>query len=167
MWRSGAGFREYLAGLIQSRSRNKTLTCLADVEPVAGARTPPAQRLQSFALKSIRAARPDSAPIYVILDNLSAHKNRHILAWAKKHKVELLFTPTYTSWANPKRPTSGHYASSPWPTRTIPTTPSRLGRCTPTYAGDAHPRHPDVLAAQRRERARIRSEKGTRWGGRP
>jgi transposase len=30
-----------------------------------------------------------------------------------------------------------------------------------------YPRHPDVLAAQRRERARIRSEKGIRWGGRP
>ncbi|WP_323138358.1 helix-turn-helix domain-containing protein [Streptomyces sp. NBC_01571] len=28
-------------------------------------------------------------------------------------------------------------------------------------------RHPDVLAAQRRERARIRSEKGIGWGGRP
>jgi hypothetical protein len=28
-------------------------------------------------------------------------------------------------------------------------------------------RHPDVLAAQRRERARVRSEKGIRWGGRP
>lgn len=28
-------------------------------------------------------------------------------------------------------------------------------------------RHPEVLAAQRRERARIRSEKGIRWGGRP
>ncbi|QWQ39587.1 DUF4031 domain-containing protein [Streptomyces sp. YPW6] len=28
-------------------------------------------------------------------------------------------------------------------------------------------RHPDVLAAQRRERARIRSERGLRWGGRP
>jgi hypothetical protein len=29
---------------------------------------------------------------------------------------------------------------------------------------NAHARHPDVLAAQRRERARIRSEKGHRWG---
>ncbi|MDH6129994.1 hypothetical protein P3T39_006987 [Kitasatospora sp. GP82] len=27
-------------------------------------------------------------------------------------------------------------------------------------------RHPDVLAAQRRERVRICSEKGIRWGGR-
>jgi hypothetical protein len=32
---------------------------------------------------------------------------------------------------------------------------------------NANARHPDVLAAQRRERARIRSEKGLRWGGRP
>jgi hypothetical protein len=32
---------------------------------------------------------------------------------------------------------------------------------------NAGARHPDVLAAQRRERARIRSEKGIRWGGRP
>ncbi|MFC8223989.1 IS630 family transposase, partial [Streptomyces sp. NPDC057362] len=28
-------------------------------------------------------------------------------------------------------------------------------------------RHPDVLANQRRERARIRSERHVRWGGRP
>ncbi|MEZ0069398.1 hypothetical protein ABIA32_005442 [Streptacidiphilus sp. MAP12-20] len=32
---------------------------------------------------------------------------------------------------------------------------------------NANARHRDVLAAQRRERARIRSEKGIRWGGRP
>jgi transposase InsO family protein len=53
------------------------------------------------ALKSIRAARPDGAPIYVILDNLSAHKGSDIRRWAKKNKVELCFTPTYASWANP------------------------------------------------------------------
>ena len=29
-------------------------------------------------LKSIRAARPDGAPVYVILDNLSAHKGTDI-----------------------------------------------------------------------------------------
>jgi hypothetical protein len=32
---------------------------------------------------------------------------------------------------------------------------------------NTHHRHPDVLAAQRRERARVRSEKGLRFGGRP
>jgi hypothetical protein len=29
---------------------------------------------------------------------------------------------------------------------------------------NANPRHPDILAAQRRERARIRSERQQRWG---
>lgn len=32
---------------------------------------------------------------------------------------------------------------------------------------NANARHPDILAAQRKERARTRSEKGLRWGGRP
>ncbi|GAA0407943.1 IS630 family transposase [Acrocarpospora corrugata] len=53
------------------------------------------------ALKSIRAARPDGAPIYVIMDNLSANKTPLIRAWAKKNKVELCLTPTSASWANP------------------------------------------------------------------
>ncbi|AJT63295.1 hypothetical protein T261_1609 [Streptomyces lydicus] len=53
------------------------------------------------ALKSIRAARPDDAPIHIILDNLSAHTGADIRRWAKKNKVELCFTPTYASWANP------------------------------------------------------------------
>ncbi|GAA0428779.1 hypothetical protein Acor_70980 [Acrocarpospora corrugata] len=46
------GFREYLAGLLQPRARNKTLTCLAGVEPVTGARHPHAQRLQFFLSES-------------------------------------------------------------------------------------------------------------------
>ena len=53
------------------------------------------------ALKSIRAARPAGAPIYVILDNLSANKTPAIRAWAARNKVELCFTPTNASWANP------------------------------------------------------------------
>ncbi|MFE3142845.1 transposase [Streptomyces scopuliridis] len=53
------------------------------------------------ALKSIRAARPDGAPIYVIMDNPSAYKGTKIRTWAKKNKVELCFTPTNASWANP------------------------------------------------------------------
>src|SRR5215471_18541126 len=53
------------------------------------------------ALKSIRAARPDGAPIYVIMDNLSANKTPAIRTRAAKHKVNLCFTPTSASWANP------------------------------------------------------------------
>src|SRR3954454_20777383 len=36
------------------------------------------------ALKSIRAARPDGAPIYVIMDNLSANKTPAVRAWAAR-----------------------------------------------------------------------------------
>ncbi|MFI6604045.1 IS630 family transposase [Nonomuraea sp. NPDC050536] len=120
------------------------------------------------ALKSIRAARPDGAPIYVILDDLSAHKNRRIRAWATKNKVRLLFTPTYASWANPIEAHFGPLrqftlANSDHPNHTVQT------RALHAYLRwrNTHARHPDVLAAQRRERARIRSEKGIRWGGRP
>lgn len=47
----------------------------------------------------------------------------------------------------------------------IRTTPSRLGSCTPALAQRERP-HPDVMAAQRRERARVRREKGVLGGGR-
>jgi hypothetical protein len=46
------GFREYLTGLLAPRDRNKTLTCLAGAEPVAGAQHPAVQRLQWFVSES-------------------------------------------------------------------------------------------------------------------
>src|SRR5690348_4619240 len=46
------GFREYLAGLLAPRDRNKTLTGLAGAEPVAGAGHPAVQRLQFFLSES-------------------------------------------------------------------------------------------------------------------
>jgi len=53
------------------------------------------------ALKSVRAERPDGEMVYVILDNLCAHKGEKIRAWAQRNNVGLCFTPTYSSWANP------------------------------------------------------------------
>jgi transposase len=117
------------------------------------------------ALKTIRAARPDGAPIYVILDNLSANKTTPILAWAKRHKVELCFTPTNASWANPIEAQFG-----PLRTFTISGSNHRnhivLAKAMQDYLRwrNKNARHPDVLAAQRRERARIRSEHQRRWG---
>ncbi len=120
------------------------------------------------ALRTIRAARPDGAPIYVILDNLSAHLNWRIRRWAVRNKVELCFTPTYASWANPIEAHFGPLrqftlANSNHPNHTVQT------RALHAYLRwrNKNARHPDVLAAQRRERARIRCEKGIRWGGRP
>lgn len=117
------------------------------------------------AIRSIRAARPDGAPIYVILDNLSAHKGEQIRRWAKKNQVELCFTPTYASWANP---IEAHFG--PLRQFTIANSHHRnQTRDLHAYLRwrNTNARHPDVLAAQRKERARIRSEKGVRWGGRP
>jgi transposase len=117
------------------------------------------------ALKSIRAARPDGAPIYVILDNLSANKTPQIRAWADKNKVRLCFTPTSASWANPIEAQFGPLRTfvmggSDYPNHSV------LARRIQDYLAwrNANARHPDVLAAQRRERARIRSERQQRWG---
>jgi SRSO17 transposase len=41
-------FREYLAGLLAPRARNKTLTALAGAEPVVGSQNPAVQRLLFF-----------------------------------------------------------------------------------------------------------------------
>ncbi|WP_308191843.1 IS630 family transposase [Kitasatospora humi] len=119
------------------------------------------------ALRSIRAARPDGAPVYVILDNLSAHNGKKILRWAKNNNVHLCFTPTNASWANPIEAHFGPLrqftlANSNHPNHTVQT------RALHAYLRwrNANARHPEVLVAQRRERARIRSEKGLRWGGR-
>jgi transposase len=117
------------------------------------------------ALRSIRAARPDREPIYVILDNLSAHKGPTIRRWVARHAVELCFTPTYASWADPIEVHFGPLrcfviAGSNHPNHVV------LTRELHKHLRwrNAHARHPDVLAAQRRERARIRSERHRRWG---
>ena len=117
------------------------------------------------ALRSIRAARPDGQPIHVILDNLSAHKGPTIRRWAARHAVELCFTPTYASWANPIEVHFGPLrsfviAGSNHPNHVV------LARALHAHLRwrNAHAHHPDVLAAQRRERARVRSERHRRWG---
>ena len=117
------------------------------------------------ALKSIRARHSDGEWIYVILDNLSAHKGRAVRQWARGNRVELCFTPTYSSWANPIEAHFGPLRefvlnNSQHPNHTV------LTRRLHAYLRwrNANARDPDLLAAQRRERARTRAEKGHRWG---
>ena len=117
------------------------------------------------AFQSIRATRPDGAPIYIICDNLSANTTPAIRAWCSRNKVELCLTPTSASWANPIEAQFGPLrsftmANSNYPNHTV------LAREMQAYLRwrNANARHPDVLAAQRRERARIRSERQQRWG---
>jgi hypothetical protein len=105
-------------------------------------------------------------PIYVILDNLFAHKGAAVIKqWVARNRVELCFTPTYASWANL---IEAHFG----PLRTFVIAESdhenhvALGRHMHQCLRwrNANARHPDVLAAQRRERARVRSERQHRWG---
>jgi hypothetical protein len=107
------------------------------------------------AFRSIRAARPDGAPIYIICDNLSANTTPAIRAWAARHKVELCLTPTSASWANPIEAQLRGFtmANSNYPNHTV------LARELQAYLRwrNANARHPDVLAAQRHERARVGS----------
>jgi len=117
------------------------------------------------ALRSIRAARPDGQQIYVILDNLSANKTPAIRTWAQRNKVELCLTPTSASRANPIEAQFGPVRTfvlgdSNHPNHTV------LARKLQHYLRwrNANARHPDVLAAQRRERARVRSERQRQWG---
>lgn len=117
------------------------------------------------ALKTIRDARPDGDWVHVILDNLSAHKGIRIREWAATNQVELCFTPTYSSWANPIEAHFGPLRefvlnNSNHPNHVV------LSRRLHAHLRwrNANARHPDLLAAQRRERARVRAEKQQRWG---
>jgi hypothetical protein len=101
----------------------------------------------------------------VIVDNLSANKTPAGRRWAARHKVELCFTPTYASWANPIEAQFGPPRMFVMGASNHPNHPA-LARRLQGYLRwrNANARHPDVLAAQRRERARIRSERQHRWG---
>ena len=81
------------------------------------------------------------------------------------NKVELCFTPTYASLANPIEAQFGPLRTFVIAGSNHPNHPV-LAHKLQTYLRwrNANARHPDVLAAQRRERARIRSERQRRWG---
>ena len=97
------------------------------------------------ALKSIRAARPDGAPIHVITDNPSADKTPKILTRAADNNVETCPTPTHASRANPTEPQSGPLrtfvtANSDHPDHTVPA--RRLQEHL--RRRNANARHPDI-----------------------
>ncbi len=111
------------------------------------------------AFKSIRAARPDGAPLYVILDNLSANKTPRIRTWARRHKVELCLTPTAASWANPIEAQFGPLRRLR--ARQLRSPPSH--RAGPSLAGlfalAQHPRPPPRRAGRPTPRTRTSSRR--------
>jgi transposase len=117
------------------------------------------------AIKSCRAARGDGKRIYVILDNLSAHKAKKILAWCEKNNVELCFTPTYSSWANPIECHFGPLRDFVLNNSDYRNHKGLTGRLHAYLAyRNEHEADPAMRERLRRERARLRSERQRRWG---
>lgn len=118
------------------------------------------------AIKSCRAKRPEeSEPIFVILDNLSAHKSKKIRDWCAKHNVELCFTPTYSSWANPIECHFGPLRDFVLNNSDYPSHTTLIRRLHAYLAWRSeHASDPAMRARLRKERARLRSERQRRWG---
>lgn len=115
------------------------------------------------ALNEIRQRRPDSEWIYVILDNLNSHRTKEIRAWCDKNNVELCFTPTYGSWANP---IEAHFG----PLREFVIRGSDYRNHRQFIAQlhkylrwrNANADDPAVIVAMERERARVRGDRQQR-----
>ena len=117
------------------------------------------------ALKAIRAQVPDGEAIYVILDNLNHHEGPMLRSWCQENAVELAFTPTYGSWANPIEAHFGPLrqftiANSDYQSHT------ELASAIRKYIRwrKANTRDPEVLALERKHRATLRGEAQRRWG---
>ncbi|MCU1492865.1 MAG: Integrase catalytic region [Acidimicrobiaceae bacterium] len=117
------------------------------------------------ALKAIRALRPDGEPIYVILDNLNHHRGKDLRQWCSDHAVELCFTPTYASRANPIEAHFGPLReftinNSDYPDHRA------LAKAVRSYVRwrNANTTDPEILALERKHRAAIRGEAQRRWG---
>jgi len=116
-------------------------------------------------LQAIRALRPDDQPVYVILDNLNHHRGKDLRSWCDDNAVELCFTPTYASWANPIEAHFGPLrqfaiANSDYPDHRA------LAKAIRSYLRwrNTHTKDPELLALERKRRAEVRGEAQRRWG---
>ncbi len=87
------------------------------------------------ALKSIRAARPDGAPIYVIADNLSANKTPPSAPGPRRTRYGCASRRRTRRGPTRSRRNSGHCAPSSWAARTTPVTPCWPAACRTTRPG--------------------------------
>ncbi|HZD68866.1 MAG TPA: IS701 family transposase [Actinomycetes bacterium] len=136
------GLRDYLAGLLLPRDRNKTLTALADAEPVVGAQHRQVQRLQWFLSEStwdhqqvnqqrigLLCADPTTAPHaqgVLVIDDTGDRKDGHHTAHVARQylgsvgKTDSGIVAVTSLWADGR---------CYWPLHVVPYTPaSRLPR---------------------------------------
>jgi transposase len=117
------------------------------------------------ALQAIRALRPDGKTIYVILDNLNHHRGKDLRQWCADNAVELCFTPTYASWANPIEAHFGPLREFTLNNSDYPDHPE-LNKAIRKYLRwrNANTTDPEILALERKHRAVIRGDAQRRWG---
>ncbi len=136
------GLRDYLQGLLLPRDRNKTLTALADAEPVTGAQHREVQRLQWFLSESTwdhqavnqqriqllcqdPATAPHAQGVLVIDDTGDRKDGRHTAHVARQYlgsvgKTDNGIVAVTSLWAD---------ARCYWPLHLVPYTPaSRLAK---------------------------------------
>ena len=86
--------------------RRGTLSLYAALNTKTGqviGQTAPRHTSEEFVafLGAVVAEQPADSEIHIILDNLSTHKTKRVREFLAGHpKVELHFTPTYSSWLN-------------------------------------------------------------------
>src|ERR1700740_1234805 len=86
--------------------RHGTLSLYAALNTSTGevlGKTPARHTREEFApfLSDIVAHQPRGREIHIIADNLSAHKTQRVRDFLESHpKVQIHFTPTYSSWLN-------------------------------------------------------------------
>lgn len=115
------------------------------------------------ALQMIRERFSDGKQIYVILDNIPYHKKDTVKDWAAENGIELCFTPTYASWANPIECHFGairHFVLKNCNYLNHRALSARL--LAHVRWRNANRRDPKLLAIQRRERQKIRCERKTK-----
>jgi transposase len=117
------------------------------------------------ALQAIRKLRLDGKPIYVILDNLNHHRGPDLRRWCADNAVELCFTPTYASWANPIEAHFGPLREFTIANSDYVDHPA-LTKAIRAYLSwrNANTADPELLALERKRRAEIRGEAQRRWG---
>ena len=81
-------FRQYLAGLLLPAERNKTLTALANTEPVVGAQAPAAQRLQWFLSESTWDAEAMNRRREALYRRFEARRGRREARRGRREAVE-------------------------------------------------------------------------------
>ncbi|MFF0579396.1 hypothetical protein [Streptosporangium saharense] len=93
------GLREYLAGLLPPRERNKTLTCLAGAEPMAGINDPAVHRLQYFLSESVWD--PEAVNDRRMVLALKRRKDQWAPAWAAHTLID---AARALAWGGPNHP---------------------------------------------------------------